>query len=820
MDPADFASKKMSAEIINLLLTKRGEMQIGLQEKTYSWKYRILPDNTKTFRSWLVYSVKKKAIFCLHCLLFGSPNTTRRNTKYFAVDGYSLSNVHNVHRDVESHESSDYHRDSDLAVIRWNSGKSRIDRKMIETHNYWVDHHRAVVSVIIDCSRFLTKEMMAFQKADKLKGKLMNLFRLLAKYNADAKVYLEKLEKLREQGKKLRVNFLNYSSMFKLVCVMRDMVTEEICKRVTKAKYFSIIVDGTQDASKMESNVVLLRYIEGLEESWSIPSLPAPVERLLGIFTCAESTGEVLYYKTIGLLEKNNLDIRKIVGQSYDGAGNMQGTTKGMKTLVQKVCPQAIYVWCHGHRFNLVIEKSVENNQLFKNFFGILEELYVFMRGHRRHGLLVELLNDSQTKNCQKNFLGKRRLKRVVTTRWNSKHASCSTLAACYEEVVRCLDLLSKDKTATKETVTSAAGLKMQLSSFEFVATLKICITIFNILAPVTTILQSKALDFGSASRVIENVAGKLKDLRTEEAWIKLKNDILKTTTSLGIKEKDKRIQVRKRFMDENNLDAVTSYPSKTLDKFKIEIFYSMIDALNVQIEDRFNGNMLEIMKEMLIFTHENLLKNNFSTRAKKLCENYKLDADLVEKELIDFKKLYEIEHKEIDVSDLIPTPLKEKKQYAIENTQIQESDVEEILLEGDENFEEDREDQDVDEKYSDEEEEEEEGESDENKRYEFFILRGFIKPYRFLMQLSKYNNLTVMYRILVTLAVNSCSAERAFSKEKIIKNPIRSSMLDEWLSAMIILASEVDILDMLNNDAIIDRFAQKSSIYCKLLKK
>ncbi len=86
-----------------------------------------------------------------------------------------------------------------------------------------------------------------------------------------------------------------------------------------------------------------------------------------------------------------------------------------------------------------------------------------------------------------------------------------------------------------------------------------------------------------------------------------------------------------------------------------------MIDALNIRIQDQFNKNMLEIMKEMHVFMHENLLKNVFPTKTKRPRKNYKLDVDLVEKELIDFKKLYEIEYNEFNVSDLIPT-LKGKK--------------------------------------------------------------------------------------------------------------------------------------------------------------
>lgn len=71
----------------------------------------------------------------------------------------------------------------------------------------------------------------------------------------------------------------------------------------------------------------------------------------------------MLYRKIIRLLEKRNLDVHKIVGKSYDGLGNMQGTTKRMKTLAQKVHPQAIlHVWCHEQKFSLVIDKCTENN--------------------------------------------------------------------------------------------------------------------------------------------------------------------------------------------------------------------------------------------------------------------------------------------------------------------------------------------------------------------------------------------------------------------------------------------------------------------------
>ena len=67
--------------------------------------------------------------------------------------------------------------------------------------------------------------------------------------------------------------------------------------------------------------------------------------------------------------------------------------------------------------------------------------------------------------------------------------------------------------------------------------------------------------------------------------------------------------------------------------------------------------------------------------------------------------------------------------------------------------------------------------------------------------ELSSYPHLIRLYWTLVTLPVTSCSAECALSRLRIIKNRLRSSMCDEWMRALMVLASEKDILDTINTD-------------------
>ena len=50
------------------------------------------------------------------------------------------------------------------------------------------------------------------------------------------------------------------------------------------------------------------------------------------------------------LLCRHHLTITQIRGQGYDGASNMKGEVKGLKTLIMKESPSAYYVHCFAHQ--------------------------------------------------------------------------------------------------------------------------------------------------------------------------------------------------------------------------------------------------------------------------------------------------------------------------------------------------------------------------------------------------------------------------------------------------------------------------------------
>ena len=70
------------------------------------------------------------------------------------------------------------------------------------------------------------------------------------------------------------------------------------------------------------------------------------------------------------------------------------------------------------------------------------------------------------------------------------------------------------------------------------------------------------------------------------------------------------------------------------------------------------------------------------------------------------------------------------------------------------------------------------------------------------------YPNVDIAYRILLTTPITVASAERSFSKLKLLKNYLRSSMSQERLNGLSILCIEKEILESLNFELIINDFA------------
>jgi hypothetical protein len=85
------------------------------------------------------------------------------------------------------------------------------------------------------------------------------------------------------------------------------------------------------------------------------------------------------------------------------------------------------------------------------------------------------------------------------------------------------------------------------------------------------------------------------------------------------------------------------------------------------------------------------------------------------------------------------------------------------------------------------------------------------MENFEFVRRMDCYPNIFIAYRILFTIPITVASAERSFSKLKLLKNYLRSTMSKESLNGLTTLCIEKKLLDGVNIEAIINDFASRN---------
>jgi hypothetical protein len=102
-----------------------------------------------------------------------------------------------------------------------------------------------------------------------------------------------------------------------------------------------------------------LRYVD---------KLGRPCEHFLGVVHVRDTTSLSLK-EAIHLLIHHRLTLTQIRGQGYDGANNMRGAIKGLKTLSLKDSPSAYYIRYFAHQLQLVLVGVAKGNDECVWFF-------------------------------------------------------------------------------------------------------------------------------------------------------------------------------------------------------------------------------------------------------------------------------------------------------------------------------------------------------------------------------------------------------------------------------------------------------------------
>ena len=240
----------------------------------------------------------------------------------------------------------------------------------------------------------------------------------------------------------------------------------------------------------------------------------------------------------------------------------------------------------------------------------------------------------------------------------------------------------------------------------------------------------------------------------------------------------EERCRRRKRMHDEMSQDESVH----GLDNLRTSMFLTTIDAIIVQMSDRFNDENRELLVQMAHFSSGKLSSKIGVENINILCSTYNLNAEEIIAELDDFRVVYH------QYQENLTNP-----RNSARNTEQQNDYISDIH----------------------DESTDDEGAADVQLEWN---RNNFLQPLRLLSEISNYPHLKSLYKILMSIPSTSCSAERSLSRLRIIKNRLRSSMTDSWLSSLMVLASEKDILQAIDLDELINKFAHQSTLLKKSL--
>lgn len=327
------------------------------------------------------------------------------------------------------------------------------------------------------------------------------------------------------------------------------------------------------------------------------------------------------------VLEKYQIDPRKMVCQCYDGAAVMSGSCSGVRCRVQEFAPHAVYSHCYAHCLNLALVDCAKTVPVAWEFFTLLQSLYTFMSSTKAHSVFIRLQKELHPDKPQ------HQLQQLSDTRWAYRQGAVHAICCTFDAVVATLEEIEEDSDRAKAM--EARGYLLQIKCFKFVLSLIIFDRVLSCSRCLSDALQSSRLDLAKAADLVTATIETLEEFRSDEQWKKVFDYAVRVAEHHAIEvvvpqrrqsRQPRRLEDTVFLASSGRRDAPGTNCSEHL---KVALYFAVLDAFLSELKRRFDSKNLQIMKAVQACSPGS---SNF-LRAEDLCvlaEAYDIDADAV----------------------------------------------------------------------------------------------------------------------------------------------------------------------------------------------
>ncbi|XP_004986856.1 zinc finger MYM-type protein 1-like [Setaria italica] len=378
--------------------------------------------------------------------------------------------------------------------------------------------------------------------------------------------------------------------------------------------------DESSDISHKEQLAFCLRYVD---------KLGRPCEHFIGVVHVDDTTSLSLKNAIEALLLSHGLSLTQIRGQGYDGASNMKGDIKGLKTLIMQESPSAYYIHCFAHQLQLVLVAVAKGNTDCSFFFDQVSILLNIVGvSCKRHDMLrnARLENVKKALDCGEIESGtglhqEMGLPRPGDTRWGSHYKTICSIITMYESIHDVLVDLGDDSTY-KDDWTKIHFVTGAFETFEFVFFAHLMYIILGYTNELSECLQRREQDILNAVSLVNVAKKRMQELRSN-GW----DNFLERVTS---------------FCDKHGVDvpamdgdyvpygksARKSRARKQTndDHFRREVYIGVIDQISQELDNRFDEINMELMSCMAAFNPSNSFESFDAQKLRRLAKFYPKD--------------------------------------------------------------------------------------------------------------------------------------------------------------------------------------------------